>query len=115
MALTLPERTPEPRFYYHYKHDPSKGPYDHAYLIHEVGFHTENDCAPRDRVMQVYRPVYESSVYKAGRCFDLRPLEMFYQPAEWQGRQVERFTRITDEATLELLRARYREMYPPLF
>jgi hypothetical protein len=116
MALQIPDRQPEPGFYYHYKHDDAKGPYDYAYYIYGVGYHTEDDCQPRDRAMQVYRPLYpEAAVFKAGRAFDLRPLEMFYQPAQWKGREVERFTRITDPAIIELLKARYREMYPAPF
>lgn len=115
MALHIPEKRPEKGFYYHYKHDPAKGPRDYAYYIYEIGFHTEDDCAERDRVMQVYRPLYESAVYAAGKCFDLRPLEMFYEPAQLNGQPVDRFTPITDEATLAELQRVYLEMYPHPF
>jgi hypothetical protein len=103
---------PEAGFYYHYKHDPAKGIYHHAYYIYGVGVHTEDDCPPQDQFMQVYRPLYEALVYKLGKMFDLRPLHMFYEKAQWQGREVERFTRITDPAVIQELRRVMREMYP---
>ena len=47
--------------------------------------------------MQVYRPLYEESyAYRNGELFDLRPLHMFFQPAKWTGKEVPRFTRISD-------------------
>ena len=115
MALQIPPNRPAPGFYWHYKHDPSKGPRDYEYYIYEIGFHTEDDCAPRDRAMQVYRPLYESAVYTAGRCYDLRPLGMFYEKAMLDGLPVDRFTPITDEATLAELKRVYLEMYPHPF
>ncbi len=107
----LPERRPEPGFYYHYKHDPAGPINNYAYYIYGVGHHTEDDCRPQDAFMQVYRPLYESFVYKNGKMFDLRPLHMFYEPAEWKGAQVPRFTKITDEATLGVLRGIKQKMY----
>lgn len=64
--------------------------------------------------MQVYRPLYEAYASRNGGLFDLRPLHMFYEPAVVQGREVPRFTRITDPeviAQLQLIKAR---MYPDL-
>lgn len=115
MALQIPTRQPEPGFYHHYKHDPAKGARDYAYYVHGIGFHTENDCQDRDRVMLVYRPLYPAAVFQAGGCYDLRPLEMFYEPATVGGQPVERFTRVTDPAQIEELKAAYREMYPAPF
>lgn len=37
--------------------------------------------------------------------FDLRPLHMFYQPAKWNGKEVQRFTRIADPAVIVQLQA----------
>jgi hypothetical protein len=109
---SLPERRPEPGFYYHYKHDPAKGIADYAYYIYGVGVHTEDDCRPEDQFMQVYRPLYESFVYTNGKMFDLRPLHMFYEKASWQGKEVERFSKITDPSLIEELKKIKKQMYP---
>lgn len=53
-------------FYYHYKHDASKGLRDYAYEVIAIGHHTEiNDW--ESGVFVIYRPLYESAkVFKAG-------------------------------------------------
>lgn len=107
-----PEKRPEPGFYYHYKHDPQGPVNNYAYYIYGVGHHTEDDCRPEDAFMQVYRPLYEAYVYKQGRLFDLRPLHMFYEPAEKDGEKVQRFTKITDPDTIARLREIKTQMYP---
>ncbi len=108
---TKPERVPEPGFYYHYKHDPAKGIADYAYYIYGVGVHTEDDCRPEDHFMQVYRPLYESFVYTNGKMFDLRPLHMFYEKAQWRGAEVERFTKIEDPTLIAELKVIKASMY----
>lgn len=108
----IPQKRPEPGFYYHYKHDPAGPINNYAYYIYGVGHHTEDDCRDVDRYMQVYRPLYEAFVFKNGRMFDLRPLQMFYEPAEWKGQKVTRFTKITDAAVIAQLREIKRAMYP---
>lgn len=110
---TPPPQLPEPGYYYHYKHDPAKGVNDYAYFIYGGGSHTEEDCRPVDKFMQVYQPLYESFVYQNGKMFDLRPLHMFYEPVVWQGKEVPRFTRITDPGVIAQLRDRKHRMYPP--
>lgn len=116
MALQIPEKRPASGFYHHYKHDPAKGVRDYAYYISGIGFHTEDDCADRDRVMMVYYPLYaEAAVFRAGGCADLRPLGMFYEPATVNGQEVARFTSVTDPDEIEDLKAAYREMYPSPF
>ena len=118
MALPIPEKRPAVGFYYHYKHfgpdgAPNPDPYRYAYFVHPIGFHTEDDCAERDRVFQVYQPIYPSSVFTEGEgAYDLRPLPMIYEQAEYGGRKVDRFTKITDPEILAKLKARYWEMYP---
>jgi hypothetical protein len=63
--------------------------------------------------MQVYRPLYEGSyAYRHGGLFDLRPLHMFYEPAEWKGKQVQRFTRISNPEVIIQLEAIRARMYP---
>jgi hypothetical protein len=100
-----PEKRPEPGYYYHFKHDPN-GPLNNY-------AHTEDDCRPEDVFMQIYRPLYEEAyAYRNGGLFDLRPLHMFYEPAKWQGKEVQRFTRITDPEVIAQLQAIKIRMYP---
>jgi hypothetical protein len=108
-----PQPLPEPGYYYHFKHDPNGKVNNYAYYIYGVGHHTENDCRRADAFMQVYRPLYKDSyAYRNGGLFDLRPLHMFYDPAERDGRKVSRFTRITDPAAIAQLAAIKARMYP---
>jgi hypothetical protein len=107
-----PTQVPEPGFYYHYKHDPAGAINNYAYYIDGVGHHTEDDCRPMDQHMMVYRPLYDSAfVYKNGKMFDLRPLHMFYEPADWQGKSVQRFVKITNPAVIEELKKIKAQMY----
>jgi len=115
MAYDVPalKKVPEPGYYYHFKHDPDGPLNNYAYYIYGVGHHTEDDCRPEDTFMQVYRPLYEASyAFRNGGMFDLRPLHMFYQPAMREGREVPRFTRITDPRVIAELQAVKARMYP---
>ena len=110
-----PDQRPDPGYYYHFKHDPAGPLNKYAYYIYGVGHHTEDDCRIEDSFMQVYRPLYENSyAYRNGGLFDLRPLYMFYKPAIWKGREVPRFTKITDPAVIAELRAIKTRMYGDL-
>ena len=78
----MPKKVPELGFYYHYKHDPSGSVNNYAYEVVGVGFHTEDDAREGEEHFVIYRPLYEASVYKASKtfnipCFDNRPLEMW--------------------------------------
>ncbi len=115
MTLHVPDRIPEPGFYRHRKHDPAKGATHMTYYVFGVGPHTEDDCAPRDRAMLSYLPLYKSDDFPAGPYHFNRPLEMFYDPAIVDGKPEPRFIRVTDAATIERLRQTYREMYPEPF
>jgi hypothetical protein len=65
--------------------------------------------------MQVYRPLYENSyAYRNGGLFDLRPLQMFYEPAIKGDQPVARFTKITDPGIIAELREIKARMYPDL-
>ena len=109
--MKTPIKVPEKGFYYHYKHDPAGPINNYAYEMVGVGCHTEEDCRPEDANMVVYLPLYEASVYKAGRLFDLRPLEMWMGDVTKDGKTFPRFTKITDEAIIRQLRAIKEEMY----
>jgi hypothetical protein len=109
--MKIPEKVPEKGFYYHYKHDSNGAVNNYAYEVMGVGCHTEDDCRPEDANLVVYRPLYESSVYKAGKLFDVRPLGMFMEDVTKDGRTFPRFQRITDAAIIEELKAIQRQMY----
>lgn len=109
--LKIPEKVPEKGFYYHYKHDP-KGPINnYAYEVMGVGYHTEDDCRPIDVNMVVYRPLYESSVYTAGKFFDIRPLSMFLENVTKDGKTFSRFQKIDDIKLIEQLKEIQKRMY----
>jgi hypothetical protein len=54
----------------------------------------------------------EAYAYRNGGLFDLRPLHMFFEPAEWKGKMVPRFTSITDPDVIGQLQAIKAHMYP---
>jgi len=109
--MKIPSRVPEIGFYYHYKHDPKGTVNNYAYEVVGTGVHTEDDCRPEDASMVVYRPLYNSPVYKAGKLFDLRPLEMWMGTVTKDGKTFPRFERITDTETIAALQKLKDEMY----
>lgn len=109
--MKIPNKVPEKGFYYHYKHSGDKPVNDYAYEVVGVGVHTEDDCRPEDANMVVYRPLYESSVFTAGKLFDLRPLEMWMGDVTKDGKTFPRFERILDPEVIAKLEAIRAEMY----
>jgi hypothetical protein len=109
--MKIPTTIPEKGFYYHYKHDPAGSVNNYAYEIMGVGCHTEDDCRPEDENMVVYRPLYESSVYRAGKFFDLRPLNMFMESITKNGATAPRFQKIADASVIAELAAIRDQMY----
>lgn len=109
--MNKPEKIPEKGFYYHYKHDPKGAVNNYAYEFVGVGHHTEDDCRPEDEHMVVYRPIYEAFVYKAGKLFNLRPLEMWMADVVVNGKNVKRFQKITDPKIVAELEKIRDEMY----
>ncbi len=101
---------PDKGFYYHYKHDPNGPVNNYAYEIMGIGHHTEIDGLG-ESAMVMYRPLYESSVYKAGGHWDLRPLKMFLEPVTKDGKIFPRFQKITDPNIIEKLAKIRDEMY----
>lgn len=118
--LPLPKRVPEPGFYYHYKHDSSKPVNDYAYEVMGIGFHTEDNVRPGEAHFLIYRPLYEAAVYKASKEFlgnkleflDARPLEMWMEEVEKEGRKFPRFQKITDPEIIAELKEIRARMYP---
>jgi hypothetical protein len=110
-CMKIPSITPELGFYYHYKHDPHGPINNYAYEVLGVGCHTEDTCRPEDANMVVYRPLYASSVYDAGKFFTLRPLAMFMESVTKDGATFPRFRKITDPVILQELTATRDAMY----
>ncbi len=109
--FNAPKRMPEKGFYYHYKHDPAGPVHQYAYEMIGVGHFTEDYLKPEDENMVVYLPIYEATVYKNGKMFDLRPLEMWMGDIEKDGKTMKRFTKITDEAVIKQLKEIKKQMY----
>jgi hypothetical protein len=109
--MKIPSKVPEKGFYYHYKHDPKGVINNYAYEMIGVGCHTEDDCRPEDANMVVYLPLYEASVYKAGKLFDLRPLEMWIGDVTKDGKTFPRFKKISDTEVIKELEAIRDKMY----
>ena len=101
---------PEKGFYYHYKHDSEKDIFNYAYEVFGFGLHTEIHDDPNGE-MVIYRPLYESTVYKKGKWFDVRPLKMFIEEVEKDGKTIPRFKKVTDENLIKKLEAKRAEMY----
>lgn len=89
MNMSLNTEVPEPGFYYHYKHDDTKGFNHYAYEVTNIGMHSEDDS-----LFVVYRPLYETDIAPA--TVFVRPVELFVDEVEWNGKTVPHFTRITD-------------------
>lgn len=111
--MDIPTKVPEKGFYHHYKHDPEnliKNNY--TYEVVGVGLHTESDVDSRDAHMVVYRPLYEMpEAFQQGKFFWLRPLEMFMDDVNKDGKTFSRFTKITDAKVVAELEAIKKTMY----
>lgn len=117
MSLPIPKHVPEPGFYYHYKHDPKGSFNNYAYEVVGVGFHTEDNTRPGEEHFLIYRPLYEAAVFRASKdlnipCYDNRPLEMWMEEVEKDGKRIPRFRKITDIETIEALKKISKKMYP---
>lgn len=109
--MKIPTKFPEKGFYYHYKHDPAGLINNYAYEVIGTGCHTEDDCRPEDVNLVIYRPIYEATVYKAGKFFDIRPLNMFMENVTKDGHTFPRFQKIIDPTVIKKLEKIRDEMY----
>ena len=114
----MPQQVPEHGFYYHFKHDPNGAVDNCAYEVVGVGFHTEERPRPREAHFVAYRPLYASSpLFVASKalgvsCYYNRPLEMWMEEVEREGKKMPRFQRITNPAVVAELKKIRNEMYP---
>lgn len=88
---------PQKGFYTHYKHDPKGEPNNYIYEVVGIGRNTE------DKTFTVlYRPMYDSEwLLPADLCS--RPLDMFNEDVEVDGKMIPRFALITDAQKIEEL------------
>jgi hypothetical protein len=106
---------PEPGFYHHYKHNPNNPINNYAYEVIGIGHHTEDNCRPEDKYLVVYRPLYEEAfVYIHGKMFDVRPYDMWIENIEKEGKNIPRFTKITDSKIIKELQDIKTRMYPEI-
>jgi hypothetical protein len=103
-------KEPELGFYYHYKHDPAVDINNYAYEVMGIGHHTEIKGL-EESAMVMYRPLYDASVYKIGKHWDLRPLTMFTEDVILGRKIVPRFKKIQDKKILTELAAIRNKMY----
>lgn len=116
MSLSIPEKVPELGFYYHFKHDPNGPVNGMAYEVVGVGFNTEDNARPGEEHYLLYRPLYEGVVYETAKklgmpCFYSRPLKMWMEEVEREGRKFPRFQKINDPEVIEKLTEIRNKMY----
>jgi hypothetical protein len=112
--------TPEKGFYYHCKRKPEDAFNYAAYEVMGSAFSTESggnvhSDDPNDFIADevvVYRPLFkEALTYTAGRDFWIRPIKMFFSKTMLDGKEVDRFQKITDPELLDKLEKIRDEMY----
>ncbi|OGI92669.1 hypothetical protein A2933_02575 [Candidatus Nomurabacteria bacterium RIFCSPLOWO2_01_FULL_46_18] len=103
-------KTPELGFYYHYKHDSNGEVNNYAYEVLNIAHHTEIDGLD-ESAMVVYRPLYDASVYKIGKHWDVRSLQMFMESVIKDGKKMLRFTKIIDSKVISKLEKIKEIMY----
>ncbi len=89
--------TPEKGFYYHYKHDPNESINNYAYDVLNIGVNTET----KEKFV-IYRPLYDKEEFD-GVNYCLRPLDMFMQTIEKEGKTISRFSKIIDPEIISQL------------
>jgi len=97
--------TPEKGFYYHYKHDSNSSLNNYSYEVISIGTHTET----KEKFV-IYRSLYQTES-QGGANYWLRPLEMFMENVEKDGKLFPRFQKITDPNIISELEKIRGEMY----
>ncbi|MBP9711960.1 MAG: DUF1653 domain-containing protein [Candidatus Pacebacteria bacterium] len=94
-------------FYYHYKHNPNGELSNYAYEVMGMGIHSETT-----EPFVVYRSLYESADGKGGaQNLWLRPHSMFIENVVKDGKEMKRFTKITDLKVISELETIKHKMY----
>jgi hypothetical protein len=103
--MEKPTNLPDNGFYYHYKHDPEGEINNYSYEVIGVALNTES----RDYAV-LYRPLYEN-IFLAPANYCARPLGMFMENVEKDGKIIPRFTKIDDEGVIKKLEVLRKGMY----
>ncbi len=88
---------PEKGFYYHYKHDPVGDINNYAYEVVGIGRNTEEKT-----FTVLYYPLYKND-WMSPADYQSRPLSMFLENVEKDGKVIPRFWRIVDTEVLAKL------------
>ena len=72
----------------HWRHYKSTGWADHTYEVIGLAKHSETE-----EIMVIYHPLYEvpSDSWVYGYDYAVRPLSMWYDMVEWNGKMLQRF------------------------
>lgn len=98
-------KIPENGFYYHYKHDP-QGPFNnYSYEVVGIVRNTEEKT-----YSVLYRPLYENDWF-APASYQSRPLDMFNESVEKDGKTMPRFKLITNREIGTKLEEIKKKMY----
>jgi hypothetical protein len=96
---------PENGFYYHYKHDNSKGVGHHAYEVMGIGIHSEDKSC-----FVIYRPLYEIEDLAQPISF-VRPIALFTDNVIVNDQTLPHFIKITDPELVAKLEEIKERMY----
>ncbi len=95
----------EKGFYYHYKHKEENSIFDYVYEVIGIGRNTEEGT-----FTVLYRPIYEND-WLSPVDYQSRPLSMFVEEVEKDGKKMKRFQKIEDKEIIEKLKIKREEMY----
>lgn len=90
----------------HHKADLAKDPHDHMYEIMGIALGSEDK-----QFYVLYRPVYANTWLAPADAMS-RPLDMFFETVEKDGKTLPRFAHITDPSMLAELKEARDTMYP---
>jgi hypothetical protein len=100
---------PERGFYYHYKHT-DKSINNYAYEVLNIAHHSEIEDLDEGALV-IYCPLYETKAFSVGKHWYARPLKMFMETVIKDGKEMKRFTKITDLKVISELEKIKEEMY----
>jgi len=108
----------EKGFYYHYKHNDSSVD-NYSYEVMGTAWSTESAILYSEEAIDfikdevvVYRPLYQDSiVYKNDRDFWIRPLKMFTEDVDIEGKILPRFKKVGDPKIIAELTKIRDKMY----
>lgn len=103
--MKIPDQAPEKGFYYHFKHDPTKGVNNYVYEMLGMARHSEDES-----YLVIYQPLYTSEYHRAAD-FSARPIDLFIGEVTRDGKTFPRFQRITDPAVIAQLEEIKKQMY----